>query len=270
MRALANDGLCSAQGFEDTIAVRLLPPWWAALHQVLRRALLRADPRVRARAAGELDAVALRSLELDRHLLAAIDRGTPQVVILGAGLDTRAFRLEALQRTTLFEVDQPRTQRHKREVTTGLRPLAGTLHSVAVDFEHDSLTHALALAGHRADLPTVWLWEGVVMYLTDAALRATLAAVVAASAPGSELVLHYHEPVEQGPQAWAMDAVLSVWREPQVGQRRREVMAAAVGAAGLVLVVDSGQADWARRFGAQQTDSPIARQSRLLVARRPG
>jgi hypothetical protein len=82
--------------------------------------------------------------------------------------------------------------------------------------------------------------------------------------------LHYHEPIDRDLEAWAMDVVLSVWREPQVGQRRREVMAAVVAEAGLTVVEgsDSGQADWARRYGASTSDGPIARQSRMLIARR--
>ncbi len=267
MRALSDDGLCSAQGFRDPIAQRLLPLEWAALREVARRGLRRSLPVVRERFALELDAVALRSLALDEPLLAALARGVRQVVILGAGLDTRAHRLEALRAATVFEVDHPSTQAHKRQVTAGLRRCSANLVFVGVDFERDALGQALARAGHRGDEPTVWLWEGVVMYLTLPALRSTLTSVVAASAPDSDLVLHYHEPLERDLEAWAMNQVLSVWREPQVGQRRRETMAALVTEAGLEVVDDSGQADWARRFGAKASAGPIARQSRLLLAR---
>jgi methyltransferase (TIGR00027 family) len=268
MRALAHDGFTTATGFQDPISARFLPRRWAALREVLRRSLARATPEQRSRAAVQIDAVALRILALDERLEAALARGVRQVVILGAGLDARAFRLAALRDAHVFEVDHPQTQAHKQRIAAALTPLAQALTFVPVDFEKDSLATRLAGAGHHPDAPTVWLWEGVVMYLTDASLRATLAAIVAASAAGSELLLHYNEPAARSSQTWAMNAVLSWWREPQIGQRSRARMAEELRLCGLELEQDSGQSDWARRFGAHPPEGTIARQSRIVVARR--
>ncbi|GIM91786.1 class I SAM-dependent methyltransferase [Paractinoplanes toevensis] len=116
---------------------------------------------------------------------------TPQVVILGAGLDGRAWRLD-LPGTVVFEVDHPASQQEKREraaVLEGEPP-----RYVPVDFARDRLTDALKAAGHRDDEPTTWIWEGVVPYLTRPEVAATVAAVTARSAPGSRLIVNYQAP----------------------------------------------------------------------------
>jgi methyltransferase (TIGR00027 family) len=122
------------------------------------------------------------------------DARAAQVVILGAGLDGRAWRMPELVDATVFEVDHPDTQRDKRARTASLRPLAREVRFVAVDFTKDSLAEALAAAGHDPSVPTTWIWEGVVMYLTPAEVEATLAIVARQSAPGSRLIVLYHGP----------------------------------------------------------------------------
>jgi len=117
-----------------------------------------------------------------------------QLVVLGAGLDTRAWRLAELVDVDVTEVDHPASQRDKRE-RLGDRPsLARTLRFAAVDFEVDDLGEALDAAGHDVDVPTVWLWEGVVPYLAREEVVRTLQAVGARSARGSTLVVNYQTP----------------------------------------------------------------------------
>jgi len=112
-----------------------------------------------------------------------------QVVILGAGLDGRAWRMPELAESKVFEVDQPASQRDKRERAASLP--GPQPHFVLVDFARDSLTDALETAGHDRDTPTTWIWEGVVPYLTRAEVATTLAAVSARTAPGSRLIVNY-------------------------------------------------------------------------------
>jgi methyltransferase (TIGR00027 family) len=115
-----------------------------------------------------------------------------QVVILGAGLDGRAWRMPELASAAVFEVDHPASQRDKRDRAAALPGPAPRF--VAVDFGRDDLTAALDRAGHRADLPTTWIWEGVVPYLTRAEVAATVAAVARRSPSGSRLVVNYQAP----------------------------------------------------------------------------
>ncbi|MEU8123887.1 class I SAM-dependent methyltransferase [Spirillospora sp. NPDC049024] len=123
------------------------------------------------------------------------ERARPQLVILGAGLDGRAWRMPELAGTAVFEVDHPRSQRDKRERAAALPPPAGKVAFVPVDFTaDDDLGVSLAAAGYRTDRPTTWIWEGVVPYLTRAEVAATVRAVAEASAPGSRLVVNYQSP----------------------------------------------------------------------------
>jgi len=115
----------------------------------------------------------------------------PQVVILGAGLDGRAWRMPELSSVAVFEVDQPASQQDKRERATALHPAAGSLRFVPVDLARAALGPALADAGHDAERPTTWILEGVIPYLTEAGAAAAVAAIAARSAPGSRLVVSY-------------------------------------------------------------------------------
>jgi methyltransferase (TIGR00027 family) len=122
------------------------------------------------------------------------DGASSQVVILGAGLDGRAWRMPELADVTVFEVDHPDSQREKRERAVLLEQAAREVRFVPVDFTRDRLEDALASAGHDPARQTTWVWEGVVMYLERADIKATLRVVEARSALGSSLVVVYHSP----------------------------------------------------------------------------
>lgn len=135
--------------------------------------------------------MAVRTLFVDD---AAREAAHPQVVILGAGLDGRAWRMKELRDAVVFEVDHPDTQSYKRARIGALPPAAREVKFVSVDFTRDDLGQRLAEAGHDPAKPTTWIWEGVVMYLTPAQVEATLAIVAKRSARGSRLVIVYHAP----------------------------------------------------------------------------
>jgi methyltransferase (TIGR00027 family) len=114
-----------------------------------------------------------------------------QCVILGAGFDMRAHRLDALAACPVFEVDHPATQATKRAVVARLGLRHERLAHVPVDFEADDLAVALRGAGFDAAVPAVFVWEGVTNYLTREAVAATLGTVRDLAAAGSRLVLTY-------------------------------------------------------------------------------
>jgi methyltransferase (TIGR00027 family) len=122
------------------------------------------------------------------------ERRQPQLVILGAGLDGRAFRMPELAAVDAFEVDHPASQQDKLDRARGMQPLAKSLRYVPVDFTRDQLDQALAAAEHQRNLPTTWVWEGVVPYLRRAEVRATLRVISELSASGSRLVVNYQAP----------------------------------------------------------------------------
>ena len=187
--------------FRDPTALALLP-------EAARERVLRYLARQRPRSLGEsveflrmpaLAAVmAARSLAIDDAIVAAAN---PQLVILGAGLDGRAFRMPELRDSVVFEVDHPDSQRDKRAQAAQLQAVARDVRFVPVDFTRDSLADALTRAGHDATRPTTFVWEGVVMYLTQAEIESTLSVIAQRSAAGSRLIILYHVP------SWILVAV---------------------------------------------------------------
>lgn len=132
-----------------------------------------------------------RSRFTEDQLALAAARGTAQYVILGAGLDSFAFRSGLAGRLRVFEVDHPATQQRKRDLlaAAGLAE-PPTLTWVPVNFETDELIASLTAAGLDPAAPAFVSWLGVTMYLTAEAIGATLASL-GRLAPGSELVTDY-------------------------------------------------------------------------------
>jgi methyltransferase (TIGR00027 family) len=117
--------------------------------------------------------------------------GVDAVVILGAGLDTRPYRLARLGDVPVFEVDLPVNIARKRAVVSRVfGALPPSVRLVSVDFERDDLMATLASYGYRADSPTFFVWEGVTQYLTPDAVRATFDQL-AQAASGSRLDFTY-------------------------------------------------------------------------------
>ncbi|HEX4459938.1 MAG TPA: class I SAM-dependent methyltransferase [Polyangia bacterium] len=266
-RALAEEGVTSVRDFRDPFAARLLDGRFAIALRYMRAWVARRGEPARARMAANIDTIPIRVAAIDAALVAAIAAGCKQVVILGAGLDTRAWRLPAVTGLPLFEVDHPATQAEKRERSRALPPPLARIAWTAVDFQQQSLAARLADVGHAAETPTAWVWEGVVMYLADDAVRSTLTAVRARSAPGSVLILHYHEP-SLGTSARALRGmVMRAIGEPQIGVRSRATMRALVEDAGFVVQEDLDTAAQAERVHARAPDNDLARVSRILIAR---
>jgi methyltransferase (TIGR00027 family) len=126
--------------------------------------------------------VIVRTRFIDEAVAAA---GARQVVILGAGFDTRARRL--LAGTRVLELDEPETLTLKRE---RLERVPSNVTFVPVDFEREPLDERLRSAGFAAE-PTLFIWEGVTSYLTAAAVDATLRAITRLGTPASRVVFTY-------------------------------------------------------------------------------
>ncbi|HEY0463995.1 MAG TPA: class I SAM-dependent methyltransferase [Polyangiaceae bacterium] len=135
--------------------------------------------------------MAARTLAIDA---AVREASAPQLVILGAGLDGRAWRMPELSDVTVFEVDHPDSQREKQKRVLSLQQAARNVRFVPVDFRRDQLETALAEAGHDPSHATTWIWEGVVMYLERSEIESTLAVIARRSAVGSRLLVLYHGP----------------------------------------------------------------------------
>ena len=215
-------------------------------------------------ARGMADMIALRTAAIDTAVRDAIAGGAKQLVILGAGYDGRAWRMTQLAGVKVFEVDHPATQSEKRAHLAELPPPAGIVSFVSMNFEVESLGRVLEGAGHDRSSPTCWIWEGVVMYLTRDAMRATLADIANRSAPGSTLIVNYHT-IHRRFFARLMFRLIG---EPQISAWSPEEMAADLRSVGFVVRDDSGMADWNGRFAQGEARVERGYYMRVAIARK--
>lgn len=140
--------------------------------------------------------IAARSRFAEDSLRIAVERGVRQLVVLGAGLDTLAYRSPSAACLRMFEVDHPATQAWKRERLAAANiAIPASLTFAPIDFERETLAGGLAAAGFDPQLRTFFIWLGVVPYLSEAAVFATLG-FIAALASGAHVVFDYANPRE--------------------------------------------------------------------------
>jgi methyltransferase (TIGR00027 family) len=134
------------------------------------------------------DYLAARTAFFDRVVVAAIDRGVRQVVVGAAGYDGRAFRY-AKPGVRWFEVDHPATQRDKLARLERLGLDAAHVRFIEADFTRDPVADRLLAAGFRRDVVSLFLLEGIAVYLEPAVLEAVLGQFRQVAAPGSRLAI---------------------------------------------------------------------------------
>lgn len=133
-----------------------------------------------------------RTRFIDQALERAIANGAAQIVLLGAGFDSRAYRFaDVIQHCRVVEIDAPATQEYKkRRVVEALGELPDHVTYEPINFAQHSLSDVLEASGLRKDQKTIFIWEGVTMYLPEQSVRGVLA-TVAQYEPGSTLLLDY-------------------------------------------------------------------------------
>src|SRR5215475_10494986 len=194
----------------------------------------------------------VRTRLIDDAVRAFVAGGGRQVVVLGAGYDCRALRMPELADARVFEVDHPATQGHKRAVLDRLAARSPA-HYLAWDFEThpmDDLPGALAEVGHDPAAPTLTIWEGVTMYLTEAAIDASLRAITSWSAAGSVLALTYmtRERLQRSVALRAVRAVVRSLGEPFRFGWNPDELPAYLAARGFARISDVSTADAAHRL----------------------
>ena len=132
-----------------------------------------------------------RTRFIDDALTDWLRTGKQQVVCMGAGNDTRGYRIPGIEHTHYYEVDLPIPQMLKREhMKKVLGEIPANVSYVAVDFEDQDLDLELKKAGFRSDVQTFFIWEGVTQYISEEAVTAVMG--LAAQAPtGSQLAFTY-------------------------------------------------------------------------------
>lgn len=195
--------------------------------------------------------LAARTLFFDRVVVGALAGGMRQAVVVGAGYDGRAFRY-AKPGVQWYEVDHPATQRDKRQRLDRLGIDNTRLRFVAADFGADDVAAALQTSGFDSSLATIFICEGVAVYLDRAVLVALLRALRAVAAPSSRLAISFSMTPDseeaEARQAWFRARVAAVG-EPErdrLTPEEREGVLAATG--------------W-----KDETTSPRARRAGLVV-----
>jgi methyltransferase (TIGR00027 family) len=171
--------------FSDPLAIRILGTDASALQALI----VEADPGRRMRMF-----IAMRTRFAEDSLAAAIDSGVTQLVVLGAGLDTFAYRSPYGDRLRVFEVDFPATQAWKRErLAAAAIEVPNWLTFAPVDFERQTLADGLAASGFDPAQQTFFTWLGVVPYLSQDAVWATLR-FIAKHPGGAHVIFDYSDP----------------------------------------------------------------------------
>ena len=198
------------------------------------------------------DYLAARTSFFDRTIVSAIDRGVRQVVVGAAGYDGRAFRY-AKPGVRWFEVDHPATQRDKLERLERLGIAAPHVRFVEADFTRDPVADRMRAAGLKADMPSLFLLEGVAVYLESAVLKSVLEQFRQVAAVGSRLAIS-----------------VSLSREHDEGARARFQAAVAALGEPARSTLDAGQAEdllartgWRAMLGREET---TAKRQRLRSA----
>jgi methyltransferase (TIGR00027 family) len=235
-----------------------------AVHQVLERGYIFSDPLAVRILGADAEAavrnakndpskrrlrlfIAVRTRFAEDALTVAFASGVRQLVVLGAGLDTYAYRTSLGENLRVFEVDHPATQAWKRQrLAEAAIPLPPALTFAPIDLEREILADGLAAAGFDAEQQTFFTWLGVVPYLTQQAVFATLGFI--ASLPGAaHVVFDYRNPPASGPNQdehdearEALAARVAFLEEPFRSEFETETLRAKLTALGFREVEDLG------------------------------
>jgi methyltransferase (TIGR00027 family) len=199
---------------------------------------------------GTYGAQVMRTRYIDDVVTGLVEGGTTQVVILGAGLDTRAFRLPVLDRATVIELDLPGTQQYKVKRLQGVRTLAAAVRFIPTDLTTQPLGKVLAEAGLDSTKPVLFVWEGVTQYLPEAAVRSTLACI-GTSVPGSALVFTYvrRSTIDGSARKGRSDGQHpGLYSEPWLFGLAPGELAGFIGSYRLTLIDDVGEVEFRSRY----------------------
>ncbi len=199
-----------------------------------------------------------RTAYIDRALENALATGVAQVAILGAGYDSRAYRMEQTRRVSVFEVDRAETQRRKRQLLARVPGLSlPHVTFVEIDFLRETLQHTFSAAGFDPRRRTFFVWEGVSHYLDSSAVDSTMRFVGSCAVGGGIAFTYIHHGLLDGSERFSVSPhvsrVLEEAGEPWKFGLYPEELQSYLGARGLNLVEDLGAVEYgARCIGASR------------------
>ncbi len=231
----------------DPLARKLISPGYFLLESVF-------NYYAEWRSPGLIGFIVCRTRYIDDTLEGCLLENTKQVVILGAGLDSRAYRFSGFkEHVKVFEVDQPGTQAVKiAQVKKIFGEAPQYVTYIPIDFNQEKLDK-LADCGYQPSLKTLFIWEGVTMYLEPEAVDATLAWVRANSAPGSSIIFDTIYPSAFSGKHLRAELKLSQWTYRLTGEAIRFGIEKGqivdfMTRRGFTAVVDAGVEDFKRLY----------------------
>jgi len=214
----------------------------------------------------------MRSRFAEDQLARAAAAGVDQYVVLGAGLDTFAYR-NPRRGLRVFEVDHPDTQAWKRaRLREQSIEVPRSMAYAPVDFEKQSLAEGLKAAGFRADRPAFYSWLGVTIYLSREATMGTLQ-TIASGAPGSEVVFDFAPPPEtlgetERRSHFASSARVALAGEPWIGYHNPDELAGQMRDSGFETAYYLGSSEMNERYFRGRTDGfRLYGSGRMMAAR---
>jgi methyltransferase (TIGR00027 family) len=268
MKALEADTPAGERLFDDAVLARLLPAPARALLATgpVRRWLVRAIERSNP---GLFGGFVLRTRHLDEVTRRAVRDGATSFVVLGAGFDTRAYRLPELGAARVFEVDQGEVVRKKRAALARAGVPSERVTFVPIDFESEDVAERLAAAGWDRASRTLFLLEGVTQYVAREGVLAVLR-FAAKAAPGSEVAFTYVpiDVIEGRSKRMGIEVSRRfVSRRIWVTGFDPETLRSELAALGLDLVEDVGAAEYEARYLAPiGRKLPVFEIERIAVA----
>jgi len=258
--------------FEDSLSVQFLPP---GLRFVVRRRLLRAALQsvLDRQLPGTYGSMVCRTRYLDDVVTASLSTGIRNIVIVGAGLDTRPYRLKFDAAARVFELDLPAMIEAKKErVTQTLGGLPGHVTYIAMDFDSEDLSEALMRGGLDQQARLILVLEGVTQYIRKQAVESILQ-YVARAPRGSEVVFTYvlKEVIDGTSKAFGADGGARAGRRFNwVFGFDRAQLPGDLHRLGLDLVEDVGATDYQARYLAPlQRRLKVTEIERIARARVP-
>jgi len=185
MRAIESEKPANVRICYDPLARELTATWF---YHLIRLLAGYGEQRTH----GALTFIVCRYRYINDYLHDCIGSGIRQVVILGAGLDSRAYQGELVEKgIKTFEVDYPASQMYKvKKIKKVLKVIPENITYIPIDFEKETLDKLLSFGFNRS-LKTLFIWEGVTPYLDPATVNATLGWVSTNGTPGSSIVFDY-------------------------------------------------------------------------------
>ena len=248
---------------DDPVAITLLGP--DALSRIRANAHAYRTPIAESLRAH----VVLRSRFAEDRLAEAVNRGITQYILLGAGLDTFAFRQpQWAQSLRLLEVDHVQTQLLKRQLMNAADlPPPANVSYLSIDFEHESLQECLLRHDVALDEATFFSWLGVTMYLQEPAIDAVLR-FVAGFPAGSEIVLTFAQPPDEKADGTAWVAArTAAMNEPMVSfftPAAMEIKLRRAGFSGIEFL--SPKESEIRYFSQRPMDLPVPKRTAIVAA----